>query len=255
MKGTSFGSRALASVVGTMVSLGSLLLLCAVTVNAGHDALLFAVADNLLIAGAVLSLFLALARIEESPVILGDYDYKVMMFPATSAISATIAATIVRYGGFRAYEFTVALLVGLGVALLPFVLAEGSLIASTEPLSRRALLTMHFLLLPIIISGILLRYAAPGSDLLTWVIAPIYVFMVPGMSLGAALHPASTRWLERLCWGPPLSLAAQLISLMWLNWLAIPTTIPVFFLISGVFTLIGFWVVAFRRGEREALPG
>ncbi len=106
---------------------------------------------------------------------------------------------------------------------------------------------MHIVLAVIMVWGIVSRFLVPGSALLTWVIAPLFVFFVPGLSLAAALLPRSAGWMDYFFFAPPLSLGVALISLLWLNWLAIPATVPVFFLISYIFTLLGLWGDLFRR--------
>lgn len=252
MKATTAWSKAVASALGMVVGSASLLLVYAASANLQLDALAYIVADNMLIAAAVLSLVLVLIQIGEPTAESAACGGAVMAVAATGAALSTVTATIVHYRGLPVYDVMVALLAGLGVALLPFALAATALLTFSQPLSRRGILRMYLLLALIMTCAVLLRSLAPGSGVLTWAVAPLCVFMVPGMSLAAALLPTSAGWMERLICAPPLSLGAQIISLLWLNWLGIRATVPVFFLISGVFTLLGLWGVLHRRA---ALPG
>jgi uncharacterized membrane protein len=93
---------------------------------------------------------------------------------------------------------------------------------------------------------IAMRVAAPGSTLLTWCLAPLFVMVMPGWSLGSALLPASTGKLERLCWAPALSLGALLVTLTWLDMMGAVVWYPTLFFLSIAFTLAGAVIAQLR---------
>ena len=46
------------------------------------------------------------------------------------------------------------------------------------------------------------RLLAPGSFVQTWVLAPLFVLVMPGLALTPVLLPSSSGWWERLFWAP-----------------------------------------------------
>jgi hypothetical protein len=93
---------------------------------------------------------------------------------------------------------------------------------------------------------IAMRVAAPGSTLLSWCLAPLFVMVMPGWSLASALLPPSAGYLERLCWAPVLSLGALVVSLMWVDMMGAVVWYPTIFFLSIAFTVAGAVIAQLR---------
>ncbi len=158
------------------------------------------------------------------------------------AALASIAIVAIRYRGISAYA-TVASVV-LGAALLAVVMAMLDPDSPADAPEVAFRLNSFWVLLGG--ATIAMRVAAPGSTLLTWFLAPLFVMVMPGWSLGSALLPASTSNLERLCWAPALSLGALLVTLAWLDMMGAVVWYPTLFFLSIAFTVVGAAIARLR---------
>ena len=82
-----------------------------------------------------------------------------------------------------------------------------------------------------------------------WVLAPVYVLMMPGLGLGAVLLPSSTDWIERLVWAPVMSVCFQVVILMWMNTLGLAVSVPTLFVLAGATTFLGAIAAMLRYDE------
>jgi uncharacterized membrane protein len=98
-------------------------------------------------------------------------------------------------------------------------------------------------------AAIAIRVLAPGAGLLKWVLAPIYVLMMPGLGLGAVLLPSSTDWIERLIWAPVMSLGFQIVIMVWMNALGWAVSVPTIFILAGATTFLSAIAAILRYDE------
>lgn len=100
----------------------------------------------------------------------------------------------------------------------------------------------------------MLRFAAPGTAILTWLMAAALLLFVPGFSLAVGLLPAGTGWTQYLLYAIPLSLGVYLISLAWLIQFSIVVTPATFFLIALATTGGGYALSRFTHRAAVDLP-
>jgi uncharacterized membrane protein len=113
----------------------------------------------------------------------------------------------------------------------------------------RRLLRVTLVLWLIAGATIVIRTLAPGAGFLTWVLAPIYVLMMPGLALGSVLLPSSTDWIERVIWAPVLSICFQIAILMWMNALGLAVSVPTIFVLAGATTFLSAITAMLRYEE------
>ncbi len=158
------------------------------------------------------------------------------------AACACVASVVVRHQAIPAYA-TVASVV-LGAALLAVVFAM--LASDSLPDVPNRGLRLNFFWALLAVGTIAMRIVAPGSPLLNWCFAPLFVMVMPGWSLGSALLPASTGYLERLFWAPVFSLSALVVTLMWMDVVGVRVWHPTIFFLAIAFTLAGAVIARLR---------
>jgi hypothetical protein len=202
----------------------------------------------LAVVGCFLGLVLAFLRAEEPT---GDKEpsrTSVIFIAACTGIM-TLTAVAVHYRGFPAYPILAAFTTGLAVVALVLVLNASSSTDSRSTMFDRRLLRVTLVLWLLAGATIAIRLLAPGTKLLMWVLAPIYVLMMPGLGLGAVLLPSSTDWIERLIWAPVMSVGFQVVILMWMNALGLAVSVPTIFVLAGATTFLSAIAAMLRYDE------
>ncbi len=210
-------------------------------------------ADNLTAVAAVLSFFLAfLLSGEPGEPAEARFAPRVWQIIISAGIGVIVAGAMYLmvyyyYDKVRPYEIVVELATSTAIAAAVYSLLRPAAAGDSYRLERFDPLMMFgaFTLLTVI--TIVLRWRAAGSDVLTWIVVPPYLFVMPGLSLGLALLPENTHWLERLVLAVPLSITTQLVALVWVVQLGIAVDLTVFFLVSGLINITGFAVVGYQR--------
>ncbi|MDZ4771457.1 MAG: hypothetical protein SGJ24_20215 [Chloroflexota bacterium] len=96
------------------------------------------------------------------------------------------------------------------------------------------------------LAAVSLRLAAPGNSFSTFVLMPLLVFILPGLTLQQALFDdLAPLWAIALV--PALSITGQLVIVAWILWIGIPLTPAAIFAAAGVLTLIGVLLPIARR--------
>ncbi len=238
--------KGLAGALVTSLVVASALILVALADRLPLDAFHYRFADNLLIAGALLSIALAVLKEQHT-----KKERTVSRFArlavGTLAVVIAVGATRLHYQAWSFYTTVVAL--SVGVSITAFLLAPASLGADASNGERFG---MHeylgFAILAV--SAILGRLLLPGSFVQSWILAPLFVLVMPGLALSAALLPVSTGWLERLFWAPVLSVGVQIVSLTWLDWLGVAASLPIVIALALLFTLVGLVASAWSSPPR-----
>ena len=212
--------------------------LAAQTLNLSSSALVYSLADNLLLAAAVLSVGLAITSTRQ-PEATPPVPRLTRLRFAIAAPMIAMLMTIVHVRSFQLYPLAVALLVGVSVAALP-ARDQPSDAGFAQKIPTPAILG----LLALTITG---RYLTPGSFVQTWLMAPLFVLAMPGLALTHAILPPTSGWPERLAWAPALSIGSQIVSLLWLDLLGVTASLPVFAAVAALFTFGG--LVAAQRPE------
>lgn len=208
----------------------SWLLLFAQAVNLPSSSLFYRFADNLLLVGAVLSLVAAIVW-KSHPDDGAEVSRGARKGFAFAALVIAVVATLVHYRGFELYPLLVGVVVGVSVAMLT-ALPQPSADGVSQQIPRLVLVGMA-------VGAVGGRYLIGGSVVQTWLIAPLFVLVVPGLAWTYALLPSSTGWMGRLFWAPSLSLGTQIVSLLWLDRLGVVVSLPVFIAVAAFFTLSG----------------
>ena len=157
------------------------------------DSLWYALADNLFVACAALGL--ALTALAPSVRLAGAgeaWARRDRLIAGAVLGAGTLLAVLggIRaiWGGVGRHDLAVSALLGTGVALLATTLArpDGAERAAPVPAERG---WAYGMLAVVLIAGVVLRQAAPGSTVQTWIVAPLQVLVAPGIGLGLALLP------------------------------------------------------------------
>lgn len=168
---------------------------------------------------------------------LGGISAVAILIPALVAfISGHTSVTLVLVHGCFAAAF------GLSISLLAFHQPNPADVSSLA----RPVYPIYIALAGLFWINILLRWLVPDTFLLTWVIAPLSFFVVPGLSLAPALLPATSSWHEWLAYAPPLSIGTQIMCLIWLDFLGISVYTATFFAVAAVISLVGFALFFYR---------
>lgn len=218
------------------------------------DSLWYALADNLFVACAALGL--ALTALAPSVRLAGAgeaWARRDRLIAGAVLGAGTLLAVLggIRaiWGGVGRHDLAVSALLGIGVALLAYTLArpDGVERAMPPPAERG---WAYGLLAVALIAGVVLRQAAPGSTVQTWIVAPLQVLVAPGIGLGLALLPRALGWPERLIAALPLAVTAQLAGLMWCDLIGIPAGRLTFTVLGALVTFGGLIAeaIARRRG-------
>jgi hypothetical protein len=212
------------------------------------DSLAYRLIDNTIFVGALFGLVLAFLRAEE------PIDDKRLSLTSVTLIAAcagilTLAAVAVHYRGFPSYPILTAFTTGLAAVALVFVLNASSATDGRTAMFDRRLLRMTLVLWLLAGATIVIRLLAPGAGFLMWVLAPVYVLMMPGLGLGAVLLPSSTDWIERLVWAPVMSVCFQVVILMWMNTLGLAVSVPTLFVLAGATTFLSAIAAMLRYDE------
>ena len=249
----------LAAVVG-VVLVGSIVAMLAADLDhKTADDFRYQLADNLTLMAAVLSFILVFVLTGEvdAPSETGSAHRLWLMIVSAGmgmvAAGALILMAEYFYDEMRAYEIVLGLTIGAAVGVTLYNLWRPLVVGDHYRVGWPDLVALlgAFVLLTLVTLG--LRWRAAGSDVLTWVVVPLFLFVMPGLSLGFVLLPEETRWLERLLFATPLAIATQLLILMWLTQLDIPITLAVFFLVSSLVNITGFSVAVLQRLTRSNL--
>jgi hypothetical protein len=164
---------------------------------------------------------------------LGGISTVVIFIPALVAfLSGHTSVTMVMVHICFAAAF------GLSISLLAQAFYQPNP-ADASSLSR-PVYPIYILLAGLFWINILLRWLTPDTFFLTWMIAPLSFFVVPGLSLAPALLPVTSGWQEWLAYAPPLSVGTQITCLIWLDFLGIPVYTATFFVVAAVISLAGF---------------
>ncbi len=218
------------------------------------DSLWYALADNLFVACAALGL--ALTALAPSVRLAGAgeaWARRDRLIAGAVLGAGTLLAVLggIRaiWGGVGRHDLAVSALLGTGVALLATTLArpDGAERAAPVPAERG---WAYGLLAVVLVAGVVLRQAAPGSTVQTWIVAPLQVLVAPGIGLGLALLPRALGWPERLIAALPLAVTAQLAGLMWCDLIGISAGRLTFTVLGALVTFGGLIAeaIARRRG-------
>ncbi len=212
------------------------------------DSLAYRLIDNTILVGALLGLVLAFLQAEEPT---GDKEpsrTSVVIIAACAGIM-TLTAVAGHYRGFPFYPILTAFTTGVAVVALVFVLNASSSADDRPARFDRKLLRVTLVMWLLAGATIAIRLLAPGAGFLMWVLAPVYVLMMPGLSLGAVLLPSSTDWIVRLVWAPVLSICFQVVILMWMNTLGLAVSVPTIFVLAGATTFLSAIAAMLRYDE------
>lgn len=250
-------SATLAGGLGILLVIACLVMLAADVSRQSPQSFLYALADNLFVACAVLALLLALVAPAQRAVGVGgegstgrQLAVSVGVGAAVAAVALALVAVAGRAVGLHSVTLSVALGVGIGLVVLS-LLRPLAAAGWREPVGIRYAAWLYGALAALVLVGAVLRWLWPGDDLLTWVIVPVDFLLVPGLSLGLVLLPRSASWPERLLYAVPLSLSFHVVSLMWFDLLGIPVTMPLFYLLAGAVALAGLgWELLRYRARR-----
>lgn len=235
-------SLVLANAVGLMLVVCCVLLLVADMERKPANDSMILLADNLAIVTAALSGVLAvllLARPAEATPTFKQSTIPTLAGIAAGLLTAGTLLTILHnfYSELTPHDIAlgVALCIGIGFTvntlLAPF--AE----RHARPAPHVPLWTLLAGVIIFTGLGIFLRWQFAGSTVLTWVIAPANLFVLPGICLGMLLLPNQTRWTERLILAPPLAIAALLVTLSWLLLFGIPASLGVLVMVGSLISL------------------
>jgi hypothetical protein len=231
-----------------LAALGCFGLLLADSLHQPIDSFAYGLVDHTIFVSALLGLVLAFWRIEQS-----DNDPKpsralVIVIGAAAGL-VTLAAVAVHYRGFPTYPTLTALATSLAAAALVLVLNASPTMEKRPVRANRKLFRVTLVMWLIAVATVAIRLLAPGNGFLVWVLAPVYVLVMPGLGLGAVLLHSSTDWTERLIWAPALSIGFQVVVLMWMNTLGLAVSVPTLFVLAGATTFLGAIAAMLRHDE------
>ncbi|NDJ61263.1 MAG: hypothetical protein GYB67_09070 [Chloroflexi bacterium] len=230
-------------ILALLIAGGSLLLILADATNVASADPLYMLGDNFFAVSAALSLLLVVLlppnTVTDAASTAEPHRWYRWLSPLVLLIVPGL--TLLHTGLVLSRELLTATLIGVSTAVLlqTYALSPGVAPQHTPPKPRLTLI--YIVLAAITIAAIALRIIAPGSTILTWIVAPLMIFVVPGLSVGKALLPPETGLFEQLAFAPPLSLSLHLIGILWLNWLSIPVSAAGVFSLAGIYTLIGLF--------------
>lgn len=240
-------------VVATLIGIGALIVLIAEAGWIIYSSGIYVVGENLLIVGSIASLVLVVSTSLRNSKPDGEAPRGVSL--RTSAALGVgsfggAALLLTRQGGFNVYSVAIGLLIALSlfIALNADSTAE-TLEAQDWRIGFRSIAIGIAVLLALTWA---LRLLASPSDLLTYVLAPVAVFILPGLALTLASQDEDTPVYVHIALIPVLSIASQLIVVAWLLWLRVPVT-PLAMLIGCAAITVGglvVGVIAKRRARR-----
>lgn len=212
---------------------GSVSLTISQTLRLDFESPAARLSDASFVAAAVLSIVLALGRSRSkfgpppSALVAG--------LVALGGASAAFGAVVVHSRELDLYTKVAAGLLGASLLALTVAIRDDAPLAAAS--ARPSLLDPVWVF--VTGSAIALRFLSPDSAWLEWVVAPVFVMVMPGWSLGALLLPIETGWMERLFWAPVLSIGALVLALIWLDWAGITITPISILVVTVAVTLAG----------------
>jgi hypothetical protein len=216
-------------VVAALLVIASIVVIVAEAMRSPSSPFLHRSGDYLLFAAALSSIGTATGRRGKSE----DRSSRSRVWGGVAGAGAAVPviATLAHHRGFEIYPLVVAVVIGASTAAL---VARERAASADVPAPFPMVL---WLFLPAItLAG---RHLAPGSILQSFVLAPLFVLLLPGLALGYALLPAAAGRWERLFWAPVLSLGTYIVSLLWLDWLGVTAWVTLFVVIAVYFTGLG----------------
>ncbi len=166
-------------------------------------------------------------------------------------LSVVITAAIIGFQGkLQYYEWISVLFVGVATGILTFetTLTSPSIGAKDAIRTWWVYRTYGVIALFSLVS-VLFRVLLPENVLTNVIIAPLQMFLIPGLSLAIALLPVSASWIDYLAYGIPLSLGSQLVGLIWLDWVGIVVSTSTIYILAGCITLISFLIANYRAAH------
>lgn len=206
----------------------------------------YLLAENLLLVAALLSVLLALIT-QRPDAHQGETDHALAPVLVALVVGGLGIVLLARYQeGLSLYDVLLAILLALAVEA-----GAGLLRAARDEAPAEA--APHFSVGTLVALGgvllltALLRLLGPGSALLVYILAPLAVFVAPGLALALALLDADVPPLAYAALAPALSVAVEAVYLAWLAQLGIAISpLSIFVGVIGV-TLIGAGVYALRQ--------
>lgn len=243
---TTLPRSTLEFIVASLIGTGAIIVLIAEAGLVIYSSGIYIFGENVLIVGCIASVLLVLTRVPNSE---ANDAAQGIPFRTSAALGVGAfggaALLLARQGGLDVYNATIGLLIALSL----FIALNAP---STDETAEARGWGIRFRSSAVGITAVLaltclLRLLASPSDLLTYVLAPLTVFILPGLAL--ALKDEETPVYVHIALIPALSIASQLIVVAWLLWLRIPLT-PLAMLIGCVgITGAGFianWAVRRR---------
>lgn len=217
---------------------------------------LYFLGENLLIIGGVMGLALAVLTWLARPAVDDETasGLPTLSLALIAVASGGIALVLLAQnrGSVAVYDAAIGILIAVSMYITFNMTDEGgSRTAPTvDPVSVGIGLRSVAIGVAVIlaVTGVLRLVAAP-FDLLTYILAPITVFIVPGLALTLALRDTETPVFAHVALIPVLSVASQMIVVAWLLWLRVPVTPLAMLAACTVITIAGLTVrlVADRR--------
>jgi len=227
------------------VIIGSVGVVAAETGLISYTHFIYLAAENLLAISVVIAAVLAFTLIDpnsDAPHI--THPAYIAGIVGVVSAAASVLLLLVYGGEFLVYEAIIALLMGVAVGLLSYIMLNdvGEMRQAGLPASQ----FLYALLALLLVITALLRVIAPGSAALTFVFAPILYFLLPGLALTFALLPQDSRLLEHVAYAAPISIGTQFIGVAWCVQLGIALTPLLFYITATLIILIGFAIALVR---------
>ncbi|MBK8023550.1 MAG: hypothetical protein IPK19_19475 [Chloroflexi bacterium] len=249
-------ASSLALALTLLIAFGALVVALAEAQILRYVDFIYVLGENALVLGALLCVIFALVTRGE--------DAEGAALPASPILPALIALTVGALGiillaryqeGLSPYDVLIAVLIALSLDSALTLLRRGAEVAELDiapGLPRGTAAGLLAGIGVILILTVALRLLGPGNLLLVYLLAPLTVFVAPGLALSLALLDPDAPPLAHVALAPVLSVAVGAIWLAWLAWLNIPIT-PVSILggIAAV-TVLGAADALFRRRSTPA---
>lgn len=216
----------------------------------GYTHFAYLAAENLLALSLVIALALGV-MLRDSGEVTRRYAHPAYLAALTGSASAVLSMVFLLLSSsqFLLYEMLIALLMGISLGALSYViLTDAGTKAQTGEFAPPYLYSALVLFLFI---GGLLRVIAPGSPILTLIVAPIVYFLLPGFALTFALLPDDARPLDHMVYAAPISIGAQFVAVAWCALLGIALSPLLFYVNASVITGIGFAIALIRQRRRK----
>lgn len=224
---TSRAARPVGFSLSIVIGLGALLVVLADSRLIEYDNLLYFIGENLLVVGGILGIvFTVLTRWQtptEDPAQESAERREALAMTPIAAGGIALFLLARNQGSVTVYDAAISILIAVSMVLGLHPADSGTHdeAAKWTPSGVRSAYALIAAILAL--TGILMLIAAP-NDVLTYILMPLAVFVMPGLTLTLALPEEDTPIYVHLALIPVLSLTSQMILVAWMLWLRLPIT-------------------------------